>query len=69
MTESTIVTIKEVRELMQRVREIKANMPYAYGNTEQQIIETCNKLEAFGFSWGDNIRYFREKRPNNWLNI
>lgn len=50
-------TIEEVRELMQRVRNIKANMPYAYGNTEQQIIETCNKLEALGFSWGDNIRF------------
>lgn len=54
-TTATKPTIKEVKELMQRVRDIKANMPYSYGNTEQQIIETCDKLEALGFSWGDNI--------------
>ena len=47
--------IGEVRKLMQQVRTIKANMPYGYGHTETQIIETCDKLEALGRKWGETV--------------
>lgn len=47
--------ISEVRELMAKVRTLKANMPYGYGWHETEIIDTCDKLEALGREWGEAV--------------
>lgn len=49
--------IQEIKELMEKVRTIKVNMPFGYGNDESAIIKTCEKLEVMGFEWGDSIRF------------
>lgn len=32
-----------------------SKMPFEYGRTAQEYLETCNKLKALGYKWGDNL--------------
>jgi hypothetical protein len=48
-------TVDEALKICRDYQELYNNRPYGYGYYPSELIETCERLKAFGVEWGDTL--------------
>lgn len=51
------MTVKEAKKIIATYNELIQDVPYGYSKYPSDLLVICDKLEALGFEWGDNLSF------------